>query len=174
MLAANGMPKDLAYLALLESGFQPAVTDPSGRAGLWQMSRSVAERYGLRISDQKDDRKDIEAATRAFARYMNDLHNRFGSWDLAILGYEMGEQRLQMVINQTGSYNIQAVRQQLGANSREGAFLAKFGAAILITKNPQAYGFDVALPNIASHPAATQTRNPAASLLTEPPSSTLY
>lgn len=174
ILATQGLPNDLAYMALLESGFQPAVVDPSGRTGLWQMSRSVAERYGLQISTQKDDRKDIEASTQAFASYMAYLYDRFGSWELAILAYEIDEQRLQMVINQAGSYNHQAVIQQLEGNSREGAFLAKLASVIRIAKCPQCCGFDVALPNIADRSTATQTRNPAASLLTEPPSSTLY
>lgn len=174
LLSAQGVTDDLAYLALLESGFQPAVEDPSGRAGLWQLSRTVAQKYGLTVSSGRDERKDLEASTRAFARYMSYLRNRFGSWELAILAYEMGEERLQRVIHQAGSYNLQTVRNQLGTSSQEGAFLAKLAAVVLIAQNPRAYGFSMDLPTISGQSAITQTGQPKIAVMNEPPAAILY
>ncbi len=174
ILSAHGVPEDLAYVALIESGFQPSVVASSGKAGLWQLPRSIALSYGLEVNSGKDERKDIEAATRAFARYISYLHRRFGSWDLAILGYEMGEQQLQNMVNQMGSYAIQDITQQLGRYPREREFLAKLAAVITIANNPRAYGFDVEIPNISGQ-MMTQTRNPSVvPEMAELPGTTLY
>lgn len=174
LLSANGVPDDLAYFALLESGFQPDAAGPSDTAGLWQLSRSVAQRYGLEVSARRDERKEVEASTRAFARYMSDLYSRFGSWELAIIGYEIGEQRLQTMINQAGTYDAQSVRRYIGQSSQEGTVLAKLAAAILIAQNPATYGFDVQLPNISGPVATAQAARSSVSVMTEPPSAILY
>jgi hypothetical protein len=174
ILSMHNVPKDLAYVALIESGFQPSIVASSGEAGLWQLSRSIARSYGLEVSSRRDERKDIEASTRAFARYISKLHMRFGSWELAILGYEMGEQDLQNRINRAGSYELQNVTQQLGRYSQEGAFLAKLAAAMTIAKNPKAYGFDVS-PFNASGQITVQTNKPTVlPEMAELPGATLY
>lgn len=174
ILSTHSVPTDLAYVALIESGFQPSIVASSGEAGLWQLSPSIARSYGLEVSSQKDERRDIETSTRAFARYISQLHRRFGSWELAILGYEMGEQRLQNMINRTGSYQLQNVTQQLGRSSQEGAFLAKLAAAMTIAKNPRAYGFDVGSPNTSGQ-ITVQAGKPAfLPEMVELPGATLY
>ena len=174
ILSSSGVPKDLAYVALIESGYQPSIVASSGEAGLWQFSRSLARSYGLEVSSQKDERKDIQASTRAFARYISRLKERFGSWELAILGYEMGEQSLQRMINRAGTYDLQGVKQSLGSSSRVQEFLAKLTAAMMIAKNPKAYGFDVS-PSNASSQITVRTKKPAVSPeMTELPGATLY
>lgn len=120
LLASSGVPADLAYVALIESGFQPRIAASSGKAGLWQLSAATARAYGLTVNSQRDDRQNLQAATRAFARYISDLRGRFGSWDAALLAYEPDNQ-----------------------------FLVKLDAATAIANNPRAYGFDVDLPNIS-------------------------
>jgi hypothetical protein len=174
ILSTHNVPKDLAYVALIESGFQPSIVASSGEAGLWQLSRSIARAYGLEVGSHRDERKDIEVSTRAFARYISQLHRRFGSWELAILGYAMGEQRLQNTINRAGSYELQNIARQLGRYSQEKAFLAKFAAAMTIAKNPKAYGFDVN-PSNASGQITVRAKKPAVlPEMVELPGATLY
>jgi hypothetical protein len=175
ILSTYGVPEDLAYVALIESGFQPSIESSSGDVGLWQLSRSIAQSYGLEVSSSRDERNDIQAATRVFAQYISYLHRKFGSWELAILGYEQGEQGLQNTLNRVGSYEIQAISQQSGRASEEREFLAKLAAAMTIARNPKAYGFNIDLPNI-SRQITVQVKKPtpAISVMTEPPVSTLY
>lgn len=172
ILSSNGVPEELAYVGLVASGYQPAIKDSaSGKVGLWQLSSDVARRYGLQVNSQKDERKDVEASTAAFARYIRDLQYRFGSWDLAIMGYEMGEQELQRAINRAGSYDAQVVRNYVGKSSPEGAFLPKFIAATLIAKNPAGFGFVAAELSQISGSSATQL--PVNTELNETPVTTI-
>jgi len=173
LLSASGVPEDLAYVALIESGFQPSIMVSSGKAGLWQLSNTIARSYGLAVSSNRDERNDIEPATRAFARYISDLRRRFGSWELAILGYEMGEQHLQNTIARMGSSDLQSIQQQLARSAPEGEFLTKLAAAITIAQNPRAYGFDVDLPNLSNQITAQVTK-PSISVMTEPPAVASY
>ncbi len=160
MLSSHGVPERLAYVGLVASGYQPSVKDAaSGKVGLWQLSEDVAKRYGLQVDSKRDERKDIEASTTAFARYIRDLEQRFGSWDLAIMAYEMGEQELQRAINRAGVYDAEEVRLYVGKSSPEGAFLPKLAAAILIAEDPETYGFvSVGLSQAAGGDAASGLR----------------
>ena len=145
ILAEEGVPEELAFVALIESGYQPSVTSQSGKAGLWQLSKSVARNYGLRVTSSDDERLHIDASTRIFARYLSDLYEQFGSWEVALLGYQVGEQRLQRAIERTGTTDPQIIFQQVG---QARTYFARLTAARLISTNPRAYGFDVTLPNI--------------------------
>lgn len=113
ILTGERVPEDLAYIALIESGFQPSAKSSSGEAGLWQLSRSTARTYGLTVTSQVDDRVNIHESTRAFARYMDNLYRRFGSWELAIMAYAVGKQGLQNTINRIGSYDIQVLNRSM-------------------------------------------------------------
>jgi soluble lytic murein transglycosylase-like protein len=173
ILSNYGVPQELAYVALIASGFQPTIKDSSGKVGLWQLSSSVAKRYGLDVNSKRDERKDVEASTRAFARYINDLYDRFGSWGLAIMAYEMGEQNLQRAINRAGSYDIYMVRRQVGTSSRAGTFLPKLAAAIEISRQPEEYGF-TSSSFYRSGTQQTHLKQSVATEMIEPPAATLY
>jgi hypothetical protein len=173
ILSAYGVPDVLAYVALIESGFQPSVESSSGKTGLWQLSRAVAQSYGLKVNSYNDERKAIEASTRTFAQYISNLYRKFGSWELAILGYEIGEQNLQNTISRVGSANLQDIQRYSGGYTREGELLSKLAAAITIANNPKAYGFDIELPNISGQITA-QGNKSSFSVMTEPPAATLY
>lgn len=174
ILRQEGVPQELAYIALIESGYQPSAHSSSGTAGLWQLSKSIARSYGLHISSSSDDRLSVAASTRAFARYVRDLHWRFGSWELAILGYHLGENALRKVVSYTGSADPQRIVEY---SSSARAYLSKFAASMIIANNPHAYGFDGPLFNMSSqyvHQTGVQYFENASAIMLEPPIGTLY
>jgi membrane-bound lytic murein transglycosylase D len=100
-LAQRGMPQDLVFLAMIESGFQPGATSAASAAGIWQFIPETARRYGLRVDATVDERRDPEKATDAALEYLSDLYDRFGSWYLAAAAYNTGENRVARIMKET-------------------------------------------------------------------------
>jgi Transglycosylase SLT domain len=98
ILEANGMPLDLVYLAMIESGFNMRARSNKGAVGPWQFIEPTARRYGLRIDSWVDERMDAQKSTEAAANYLHDLYDMFESWDLAAAGYNAGEDRVRFQI----------------------------------------------------------------------------
>jgi hypothetical protein len=174
ILANDGIPEEVAYVALIESGFQPAVVSSDGRVGLWQLSRSVARSYGLRVSSGADERKEVEASTRAFAQYLAHLHRQFGDWGLAILACEIGERDVRRAINRVGSHELRYFDSAFGRYADERTFLARLLAAMTIARNPRAYGFDVTLSNLAPQMTVQAAEQASEQELIEAPAVLLY
>ncbi len=89
-LKRKGMPEDLVYLAMIESGFEPVARSPAGAVGLWQFMPETGKTYGLSVDRWADGRMNVTLSTEAAADYLADLHRRFGTWELAMAGYNMG------------------------------------------------------------------------------------
>lgn len=140
-LSQAGLPLDLAFVAMIESGFSPAAASPAGAKGLWQFIAPTGRRYGLRIDWWIDERKDFHKATQAAIHYMTDLYQQFNSWYLVAASYNMGENGVRRLIQRyhTTSFWDLAERGALPQETRD--YLPKIIAAMLIAKAPALYGF---------------------------------
>ena len=97
ILKEEGVPDDLKYLAVAESGLRPATSSADAR-GFWQFMKETAGQYGLEVNDEVDERYHLEKSTRAACSYLKALKNRFGSWTLAASAYNMGGASLAKVM----------------------------------------------------------------------------
>lgn len=141
-LRAAGLPDELGYLALVESGFTPLAKSPAGAAGLWQFVPDTARLYGLRIDSWIDERLDPVKSTRAAAAYLKDLHEHFGRWFFATAAYNSGPALLDSALQKSKEKDFRS----LGANRRLSEetrnFVPKFVATVLIASEPRKYGLD--------------------------------
>jgi membrane-bound lytic murein transglycosylase D len=145
-LRERGMPEDLIYLSMIESGFNPNARSKAQAVGLWQFIADTGRRYGLRIDSYVDERRDPEKSTDAALRYLQDLHKLFGSWNLAAAAYNTGEGRVARIMREeTGSVqgaesDFWRIRGRLPSETRE--YVPLIFAAALIGKEPHKYGLD--------------------------------
>jgi membrane-bound lytic murein transglycosylase D len=132
-----GIPTDLYYLALIESGYNPKAYSYAKAMGIWQFISSTGKMYGLRRTDWLDERRDPEKSTRAAARHLKDLHDELGSWPLALAAYNAGKGRVQRSIAKAGTSDFWAL--DLPGQTRN--YVPAFFAAVIIAKDPERYGF---------------------------------
>ncbi|MGD9817526.1 MAG: transglycosylase SLT domain-containing protein [Desulfomonilaceae bacterium] len=137
----NGLPIELAYLFLLESGANPEARSPANALGMWQFMPATARSYGLRVDSYVDERLDPEKSTKAALLYLKDLYGMFGCWRLALSAYNSGENKLNKVLCQEDAteYDDICSSRKLRKETRE--FLPRFQALTIIAKNPTKYGF---------------------------------
>ena len=135
-----GMPTDLVYMAMIESGFNVKARSHMGAVGPWQFISSTGKRSGLRIDSWVDERMDPEKSTIAAANYLSDLYEMFQSWELAAAGYNCGEERVQAAINRYEVSDFWEISEYtLPQETKD--YVPKFMAALIIAKNPEEYGF---------------------------------
>ena len=141
-LRSAGLPEDLAYLAMIESGFNPSAYSKSHAAGMWQFIRSTGKNYGLEINSWIDERRDPEKSTRAAIAYLSFLYNEFNSWHLAVAAYNAGEGKIGRGIKKykTNDFWKLASKKYLTLETKR--YVPKLIAAIIIAKEPEKYGFD--------------------------------
>jgi membrane-bound lytic murein transglycosylase D len=146
VLARNELPKDLIYLAMVESGFEPGATSNKSAGGVWQFMPQVARAYGLEVSHWVDGRRDPERAAESAARYLKDLYVRFGSWHLAFAAYNAG---YGAILRSIARYNTndywELCRHESGLPWETTLYVPKILAAAIVGHNRAAFGFaDVA------------------------------
>lgn len=140
-LREAGLPEDLAYLAMIESGFNPSAYSKSHAVGMWQFMRPTGKSYGLRINSWVDERRDPEKATKAAIAYLSFLYNEFDSWYLAVAAYNAGEGKIGRGIKKykTNDFWKLAGKKYLKLETKR--YVPKLIATIIIAKDPEKYGF---------------------------------
>jgi membrane-bound lytic murein transglycosylase D len=145
-LERQNLPKGLAYLPLIESGYVPTLTSKAGAHGLWQFMPPTAREYGMRVDWWLDERADPEISTRAAIRYLKDLHRMFGDWPLALAAYNCGPGRVRRTMEASGAKTFwELVDQGLLPKETRG-YVPTFYATIIIASDPQSYGFELGEP----------------------------
>lgn len=138
ILAANGIPDDFKYLAVIESGLQN-VTSPAGAKGFWQMMPATARELGLEVNDNVDERYHLEKATQAACKYLKDSKEKFGSWTLAGAAYNAGNGGINKQLEAQGVTSY----YDLLLGEETGRYVFRILAIKEILKNPKNYGFHV-------------------------------
>lgn len=141
VLAEEGVPQDLIYLAVAESSFQPrALNRRTHAGGMWQfMPRG---NYGLDRNRYVDERFDPEKSTRAYARYMKFLYDQLGDWYLAMAAYDWGAGNVQRAVQKTGYADFWELYQRHELPRETENYVPEILAAIIIANHPKQYGFD--------------------------------
>ncbi len=140
-LAEYGVPKELFYLAMIESGFQFHARSRARATGMWQFMQATGKLYGLKVTDEIDDRRDPIRATRAAAAHLKDLHEDFGSWYLALAAYNAGPRRVDRAVLKAKTRDFWKI-VAAGVLPRETMnYVPKFLAAVIIGRNPNRFGF---------------------------------
>ncbi len=139
----KGLPEDLVFTAMIESGFDPLAASSAGARGLWQFMAPTARRYGLRIDHWLDERLDPEKSTVAAARHLLDLYAVFGSWNLAQAAYNAGERTVLDAIRAMGTSDFWALAHGRWLKDETKNYIPAIQAATLIAHEPERYGFVV-------------------------------
>lgn len=140
-LERNKLPKDLAYMVMIESGFAPHATSHADAVGPWQFIESTANRYGLRTLWWLDERRDFKKSTLAAIRYMNDLYTEFESWYLVAASYNMGENGLRRIIQKHKTKDYWKLIELKALPAETAEYVPKLLSAMLVAKAPSLYGF---------------------------------
>jgi membrane-bound lytic murein transglycosylase D len=149
IMREEGVPQDLIYLAVAESGFQPqALNGKSGAGGMWQFMPFTGA-YGLTRNGWFDERFDPEKSSRAYARYIKSLYNQFGDWYLAMAAYDWGPGYVQRAVMKTGYADFWELYRRGVLPGETKNYVPGIIAAIIMAKNPEQYGLDKMVPEAA-------------------------
>ncbi len=141
-LKEAGMPEELAWLPLIESGFKVRALSRARALGLWQFIPSTGYKFGLKRDTWVDERMDPEKATAAAIEYMTELHHMFGEWITVLAAYNCGEGRVLRVIKEQKINYLDNFWDLYERLPRETArYVPRFLAVLHILKDPEKYGF---------------------------------
>ncbi|HRI31532.1 MAG TPA: transglycosylase SLT domain-containing protein, partial [Candidatus Kapabacteria bacterium] len=139
----EGVPQEIVYLSMMESGLNPNAVSRAKAVGLWQFMQSTGEMYNLRVTRWTDERRHPEKSTRAAMRHLRDLYGDFGDWHLALASYNYGPNGVRRAIKKTGmdKPTFWDVVPYLPKETRN--YVPLFLALTIVTSNPAEYGFDI-------------------------------
>lgn len=140
-LEAAGLPKDLIYLAMIESGFNQRAYSKARAVGLWQFMSATGREYGLAITRYVDERRHAEKSTKAAVSYLKDLYKEFGDWYLTVAAYNGGPGTISKAVKRTKSEDFWKIAQKRYLRLETKRYVPKLIAAIIIAKEPEKYGF---------------------------------
>ena len=141
VLKDHGLPQDLVYLAMIESGFNPTAYSRARASGPWQFISGTGRKYGLTVNYWVDERRDPEKSTIAAARYLKDLYDQFESWHLAAAAYNCGEGKLNRAIKRYKTEDYWQLIRHHYLKRETRYYVPQMIAAALIAKEPEKYGF---------------------------------
>lgn len=143
-LKKSGLPEELSWLPLIESGYKPRALSRARALGLWQFIASTGYRYGLKRDKFIDERMDPVKSTRAAIKYLQELHDFFGDWTTAIAAYNCGEMRVQNVIRAQKIDYLDNFWDLFANLPYETArYVPRFIATLMILENPEKFGFNL-------------------------------
>ncbi|MBI4587255.1 MAG: transglycosylase SLT domain-containing protein [Candidatus Rokubacteria bacterium] len=143
VFSRKGLPEDLAFTAMIESGFNPLAVSRAGAKGLWQFMEQTARRYGLKVNRWVDERLDPVKSTEAAAEYLEDLFEQFGHWFLALAAYNAGEVKVARAVARSQSNDFWTIAHGRWLRDETKQFVPQIQAATLIAREPERYGFQV-------------------------------
>jgi membrane-bound lytic murein transglycosylase D len=141
LLKESGLPEDLVYMALIESGFNPYAYSRAKASGPWQFIYLTGKRYGLRSNWWIDERRDPEKSTLAAAKYLKDLYDIFECWYLAAAGYNAGEGKIATAMKRYRTEDFWELTKYRYLKRETKDYVPQMIAAALIAKDPEKYGF---------------------------------
>lgn len=141
LLRENGLPEDLVYMALIESGFNPYAYSRSKASGPWQFIYLTGKRYGLKVNGWVDERRDPEKSTVAAAKYLRELYDMFECWYLAAAGYNAGENKIANAMKRYRTEDFWELTKYRYLKQETKDYVPQMIAAALIAKDPEKYGF---------------------------------
>ncbi len=146
-LAEAGLPQDLVWLAMVESQFKNQAKSTAGAVGMWQFMPATGRRYGLRVDNYVDERRNWEKATDAAVTYLKDLYQMFGEWPLAISAYNCGEYGMERTVAMAGGEkDLWKILEGPAADRMQREtqkFFPKLVASVVVASSPERYGFEV-------------------------------
>lgn len=141
ILEERGLPVDLVYLAMIESGFSATAYSWAAASGPWQFIAGTGRMYGLKQDFWVDERRDPVKSTHAAAQYLRQLYSEFGHWYLAWAGYNTGGGRVKRMINSYSTRDFWELSERKGFATETKHYVPKLIACALIAKHPEAFGF---------------------------------
>lgn len=146
-LANERLPKALAYLPVIESGYSSTLSSRAGARGIWQFMSDTAREYGLRVDWWVDERADPERSTRAAAQYLRDLYREFDDWALTLAAYNAGPGRVRRALANTGASTFWELSDRSALPKETRGYVPTFYATIIIAGDPATYGFRLSSPD---------------------------
>ncbi|EQC45712.1 lytic transglycosylase domain-containing protein [Bacteriovorax sp. Seq25_V] len=143
ILTSHGLPTDLFYVGLIESGYNTHIRSHASAVGPWQFIKGTATRYGLRVDSQVDERSHIIKATEAAASYFKDLYNIFGSWELALCAYNAGEYRIINAIRKGNTRDYKELVKKKLIPKETIFYIPKVAAARELYEDSKKYGLSL-------------------------------
>jgi LysM repeat protein len=141
LLKQSGMPEDLVYLAMIESGFNNFARSHAKAVGPWQFISATGKRYGLMVNWWVDERRDIRKSTLAAVGYLKDLYTMMGSWELAAASYNAGENKIARAVQRFGSKDFWVISKHRFLRPETRDYVPKIIAAAILAKNRTQFGF---------------------------------
>jgi membrane-bound lytic murein transglycosylase D len=142
VLAEEGLPQELIFLAQAESGFMPLALSTKECVGVWQFAKFRGEEYGLQVTPALDERRDPEKATRAAAKHLHDLYTHLGDWYLAMAAYDCGPGCIDQRVARTGYADFWTLRRLNVLPKETANYVPAILAMIIVSKNAKDYGLE--------------------------------